>query len=96
MNKTGIRWHKELLLLLPLVLAAAVMFKGFVPSREPAPCLRDNAASFFHEQGVQDTGAINLVSAIYLGYRAFDTLCETIVLLLAVSGVLFLIKEAVP
>ena len=35
-----------------------------------------------------DTGAINVVSAIYLGYRAFDTLGETIVLLIAVSGTL--------
>lgn len=44
--------------------------------------------------GVADTGAQNLVSAIYLGYRAFDTLGETIVLLLAVAGVVFLIREA--
>ena len=37
--------------------------------------------------GESDTGAVNLVTAIYLGYRAFDTLGETIVLLLAVGGV---------
>ena len=37
--------------------------------------------------GIQETGAINLVTSIYLGYRAFDTLGETLVLLLAVSGV---------
>jgi len=42
---------------------------------------------------LEDTGAQNLVSAIYLGYRAFDTLGETIVLLLAVAGVAFLIRE---
>jgi len=40
------------------------------------------------ENGLRETGALNLVTAIYLGYRAFDTLGETIVLLLAVSGVL--------
>lgn len=39
--------------------------------------------------GSRETGAMNLVAAIYLGYRAFDTLGETIVLLLAVSGVLY-------
>lgn len=38
------------------------------------------------EHGVEETGAVNLVTAIYLGYRAFDTLGETIVLMLAVSG----------
>jgi len=40
------------------------------------------------EAGTRDTGALNLVTSIYLGYRAFDTLGETIVLILAVSGVL--------
>lgn len=45
------------------------------------------------ENGVADTGAVNLVTAVYLGYRAFDTLGETIVLLLAVSGVIFLVRR---
>lgn len=43
------------------------------------------------EHGTAETGAFNLVTAIYLGYRAFDTLGETIVLLLAVSGVAYLV-----
>jgi len=45
------------------------------------------------EQGLEDTGAVNLVTAIYLGYRAYDTLGETIVLLMAVSGVMLLVKR---
>jgi len=44
------------------------------------------------ENGSSETGALNLVTSIYLGYRAFDTLGETMVLLLAVSGGLFLLK----
>lgn len=43
------------------------------------------------ENGVEDTGAVNLVTAIYLGYRAYDTLGETIVLMMAVSGVVVLV-----
>ena len=39
--------------------------------------------------GSGETGVLNLVTAIYLGYRAFDTMGETVVLLIAVSGVLF-------
>lgn len=42
------------------------------------------------ENGQDDTGARNLVTAVYLGYRAFDTFGETIVLLMAVSGVIYL------
>jgi len=45
------------------------------------------------ERGLEDTGAVNLVTAIYLGYRAYDTLGETIVLLMAVSGVMLLVKR---
>lgn len=40
----------------------------------------------------EETGALNLVTAIYLEYRLFDTLGETIVLLLAVSGVMVLLE----
>lgn len=43
--------------------------------------------------GEAETGAPNLVTAIYLGYRAFDTLGETIVLLLAVSGVMVFVEQ---
>jgi len=43
-------------------------------------------------QGVKETGAINLVSSIYLSYRAFDTLGETIILLLAVSGIIVILE----
>ncbi len=45
------------------------------------------------ERGAEETGATNLVTSIYLEYRAFDTLGETVVLLLAVSGVTFLVDK---
>jgi multicomponent Na+:H+ antiporter subunit B len=45
------------------------------------------------ENGSRETGALNLVTAIYLGYRAFDTLGETVVLLLAVSGVAVFVER---
>ena len=43
--------------------------------------------SYILAHGPAETGAVNLVTAIYLGYRAFDTLLETIVLVVAVLGV---------
>ena len=44
------------------------------------------ARDYLAERGTADSGAINIVSAIYLGYRVFDTFGETIVLLVAVLG----------
>ncbi len=48
---------------------------------------QNTVREYVHTHGPGDTGALNLVTAIYLGYRAFDTLGETVVLLLAVIGV---------
>ena len=48
---------------------------------------QDVVRRYVRDHGTKDTGALNLVTAIYLGYRAFDTLGETVVLFLAVIGV---------
>lgn len=37
----------------------------------------------------QDTGAINAVTGIYLDYRVFDTLFETLTLLVSVIGIIY-------
>lgn len=50
----------------------------------------DTAKQYLLENGPSETGAVNLVTAIYLGYRAFDTMGETIVLITSVAGVVFL------
>jgi multicomponent Na+:H+ antiporter subunit B len=47
---------------------------------------------YLQSNAVEETGAKNLVSSIYLGYRAFDTLGETIVLLVSVTGTLSLLS----
>ncbi|PIZ17164.1 hypothetical protein COY51_01015 [Candidatus Desantisbacteria bacterium CG_4_10_14_0_8_um_filter_39_17] len=44
-------------------------------------------------QGVKETGAINLVTAVYLGYRAYDTLGEAVVLFASIAGVIYLLKR---
>ena len=51
------------------------------------------ARDYLQEKGREETGAPNLVSGIYLGYRAFDTMGETIVLLVAVSGTIGILKK---
>jgi multicomponent Na+:H+ antiporter subunit B len=45
-------------------------------------------------QGYEDTGASNLVAAMYLGYRAYDTLGELVVLIAALSAAIALITGA--
>jgi multicomponent Na+:H+ antiporter subunit B len=73
-----------------LVLAVGVLLLLFLPPLEGGPeLMREHLLA----NGYEDTGAFNLVSAIYLGYRAFDTFGETIVLLTAVSAALFFLSR---
>jgi len=46
-----------------------------------------NVTNYYFQHGVQDTGAINLVAAIILDYRGYDTLGEAIVLFTSALGV---------
>jgi multicomponent Na+:H+ antiporter subunit B len=76
-----------------LAALAVLLLTAIVPSMpwsvsELEGAYRMQEHFFLH--GVEESGAINLVSAIYLGYRAFDTLGETIVLVLSVAGVVLI------
>lgn len=50
-------------------------------------------ADYYVESGVEETGAINLVTAVLFDYRAFDTLGEATVIFTAASAVAMLIPK---
>ncbi len=73
-----------------LVSAVGVLLFFFLPPLSGGPTLiRD----YLLTHGLEETGAPNLVSAVYLGYRAIDTFGETIVLLCAVSGSIYFLSR---
>lgn len=89
-GKTLISFSPKQLIDLALVLGIGVVLYLVLPPISGGPhFLRD----FIAENGYTDTGASNLVSAVYLGYRAFDTFGETIVLLCAVTGSIFFLSR---
>jgi len=45
--------------------------------------------SYYITHFLMDTGAYNGVTAIYLNYRLFDTFFETLLLLIAVIGIIY-------
>lgn len=45
------------------------------------------------EKGLEETGAVNIVSGMILDYRAFDTLGESTVLFAAASSVMMLLRK---
>jgi multicomponent Na+:H+ antiporter subunit B len=61
------------------------------PFGDPANPTNNEVARKYIEEGVQDTGAINIVAGMILDYRAFDTFGEICVLFAAVCAVLALL-----
>lgn len=82
-------WWPKLQVAMSMLLMAAVILPVFL-SEHPWP---ESARDYLMTFAVAESGALNLVSAIYLGYRAFDTLGETIVLLVAVTGTMALLSR---
>lgn len=50
-------------------------------------------AKKYLEEGIQKTGAVNLVTAVILDYRGYDTLGEATVLFTSVIGVLAILRR---
>jgi len=55
--------------------------------------LPQTASETYISQGLQDTGATNLVAAVYLDYRAYDTLGEATVLFTAIIGATVILRD---
>ena len=74
----------------------AVLFGVFATSMiELETLFNTYGKTYFLEHGYAETGASNLVTAILLDYRLFDSLFEAGILLIAVSGVIWISKHDV-
>jgi multisubunit Na+/H+ antiporter MnhB subunit len=84
------------LALLILVLVGYIMARLVLQmpefGSESAPANTHIITRYF-EQGVEETGATNIVSSILMDYRAYDTLGEATVLFTAVLAILSLLGD---
>lgn len=55
--------------------------------------MNNEVAKVYIENGLQDTGAVNVVTGMILNYRAFDTFGETCVLFIATTCVMVLLMK---
>ena len=81
-------------LLLVLVLFSVRMFDDFPEFGQPVmERFSDAPSATYVEQGLEKTGAANIVTAILLDFRAYDTLGEATVLFCAILGALAILRR---
>ena len=51
--------------------------------------LTNQVMTYYNENAFQDTGSTNVVTAIYLNYRVYDTLFEALMLLISILAVVY-------
>jgi len=66
------------------------------PFGDPSNPTNNEVPRKYLEEGVQDKGALNIVAAMILGYRSFDTFGEACVLFVAASAILALLRRHGP
>ncbi|MCX7957244.1 MAG: DUF4040 domain-containing protein [Endomicrobia bacterium] len=67
----------------------AVSFKYLPPFGEP----KNKIANYYINNTIKDTGAVDVVAAIILNYRAYDTLGEATVLFTAILGAVLILRK---
>ncbi len=78
-----------------LLLLLLVLFSVFYFSLQDLLEFQKTSASYFLEYGLDETGSSNLVTSILLDYRLFDSLFEAGILLIAVSGIIWISKHEI-
>ncbi len=81
-------------LICAVVIIVLLMTVSFLPEfGNPDNPVNNEVAERYIEKGLEETGAVNIVSGMILDYRAFDTFGESAVLFTASACVMFLMQS---
>ncbi len=82
-----VRYRKHIIGLLTLVMGG--LYLALIMDR-PAALPVNEGMNYYMQHATEETTAVNVVTAIYLNYRVFDTVFEALLLLVAVTATLFI------
>ena len=93
-SKAARRIYNVMCVLICMTLIALLLFTVTEMPKFGSPDhpINNEVSARYIEQGLQETGAVNIVTGMILDYRAFDTLGESTVLFTAAMVVLFLLR----
>lgn len=98
LNTRGIRWFQRFYRIMSVLLCLSIIFVllwtiAYLPPFGNAgnPANNEVPARYI-ERGLQETGAVNIVTGMILDYRAFDTFGESCVLFITSCCVLVLLR----
>ncbi len=66
---------------------------GSTDYNEQREAVSENIYGYYTDNGTAETGAPNLVTAILLDFRAYDTLGEVVVLFVSIMGVSVVLRQ---
>jgi multisubunit Na+/H+ antiporter MnhB subunit len=93
-NRDFFGYLVTLAMLAVVFLAANRVFEGLPPFGQPVMArLADAPSKLYIANGLKETGAANLVTAVLLDYRAYDTLGEATVLFTSIIGAVAIIRK---
>lgn len=78
-----------------LIMLGGLLYAFILAMTDLEVVYNDFGKEYFLLNGLQETGSINLVTGIYLDYRLFDSLFEAGILLIAVSGVMWISQHKI-
>jgi multisubunit Na+/H+ antiporter MnhB subunit len=83
-----------LVMVIILAIFSTRMFAEFPEFGSPAmDRFADAPSNTYLREGLEETGAANIVTAVLLDYRAYDTLGEATVLFCAVMGAMSILRR---
>lgn len=98
LNARGIRFFRRFYLVMSVLLCFSIIMvllwtvASLPPFGQAGNPANNEVAARYIEKGLQETGAVNIVTGMILDYRAFDTFGESCVLFIASCCVLTLLR----